>query len=1699
MKRLISAVMLALLLSATALAAQFDKTVKYSDGTFTDVAGDAWYASDVISAYEFGLVNGVGQNKFNPTGTVTVAQAVTLASRLNAVYNNAKIPDKSGEWYQGYVDYAMEKGIIAKDEFDSYTRAAKRIEVARLLAKSLPAEYFSQINKVYNIPDVKADNDSYNELILLYRAGIAMGSDVFGTFNPDTNITRAEFSALINRVATPDIRVKRSFDVMPKQDSGMLADATYMAYGSIFSLPNGWQCDNKNVEFIKDGKIDPTITDNSKEEYTRLYRDIGKVNSGRLITEVYVHICSEDDGIYLGFTDENKNLVAGIATQNGYFALKGKNTVKTDIAAATKDPVEYAILLFTDFDNKEMYAYINGKLTQTVEIDPAASVSSMSIGSTPSGTGIAIPSHVRIYNNYAFAETFAVSSSMTDKSIYTMDVSGNISVEEYTSESSKDNHSAKIDAKKGQESSASKTFARIYEKGIFESYILLPQNLNGAYFTLTSGGNEVVKVVSKDGAWYAGDTKLRNYTENVWQTLRIETDTSAKKALIKICGKKAGEVAISADYIDGIKIGINPDKDGIMWFDDIKAGMSVDHDDYTPVPKANNNGGYNIGIYVCNLWHDAVTREGWQAVTPFPELEPYLGFYDEGSPEVADWEIKMMAEHGIDFQHVCWYTPNTVVNEPIKKTTTSYAALHDGYFNAKYSDMVKFCLLWENEGNARGGSLEKFKEYYWKYWKEYYFSDSRYEVLDNKPVMSVWNYDNFIQFFGGLENAKEAVAFMREDIKTLGFDDIIIIGGGLTVRNEKAESLGFDATYYVHYAQAGSSAEHQINTLKDAVGTDMHTIPTVAVGHNDIGRNDTRSSLISLEGHKQVAEYIRDGYLASKKTGTWKDKTLFVSNWNEYSEGHYLLPSGDFGYGYLENIKDVFTDDKSDHTALDVKPTASQKERITKMSPLTYTPIRIFRLENASSQITYAPVKTWDFKTDEAINDWNYSNVNPPEKTADGIKIRGLTADPQMLTKSLSVSLASKPVLHVRLKVSEASVMDVFFATTDSMQYEFETKRKSIPVQTQGEFVDYYIDFSDNPAWTGELYGLRIDAVRHTGEFEVALVELLDVVSTGAAVKANGNEMQFDFPTAYTSDGDVEVTANPRLGFFTMLNLHHSYNRFTGKLLIESKSHSVTLTVGSDKAIVDGNETELGYTFSLRDGLPVIRLNKLCEMLGFKVSLKNDVMDIVSTDTVHSDSPLKKDYYGWDFDNTGNTEGWYSRLSPLTVANGNMYINNSIQDDMQMYIDDGILIDASAYKKLKVGMYVKPEDVEGKYFQMFFHSGDALTEEKSVKYYYDPSLIKEGELFEFEIDLSKNPKWVGKIKFLRIDVCSAKLECAIDYIHFVSDQASLSSESYEVVKRYDFDSASEGNLFVPTNCTASVSDSCLNLTNTTTTDQNALLKEVGISASDFDTVKVGIRADVANMSNRKFEVFFTTDTKPGLTAEMSIGVNYNLTGVQDGEIIELTFNMKSNKDWNGTITMLRFDPFNAIADSHIDYIVLCKNTAQETGTDTGNTGNQNPQQPAQPTQSPAGTVFAYEFNSEADIKDCTPYNVDYFAVENGMLTMKYPTSPDVNFMFRNLNIDASKATKVTVGIKVNKEAMTDRFMQVFFTTSAAPDLTAEKSVMHNYDASKLVDGEIYEATFDMTTNADWKGIVTGLRIDPFNYASEAYIDYIRLS
>ncbi|MBQ8758751.1 MAG: S-layer homology domain-containing protein, partial [Clostridia bacterium] len=79
-KKALLGIALSGLLCASASAA-FVKTNTYADGQFTDVGNDAWYASEVKNTYELGLMNGISGGLFDPEGNVTVAEAITMASR----------------------------------------------------------------------------------------------------------------------------------------------------------------------------------------------------------------------------------------------------------------------------------------------------------------------------------------------------------------------------------------------------------------------------------------------------------------------------------------------------------------------------------------------------------------------------------------------------------------------------------------------------------------------------------------------------------------------------------------------------------------------------------------------------------------------------------------------------------------------------------------------------------------------------------------------------------------------------------------------------------------------------------------------------------------------------------------------------------------------------------------------------------------------------------------------------------------------------------------------------------------------------------------------------------------------------------------------------------------------------------------------------------------------------------------------------------------------------------------------------------------------------------------------------------------------------------------------------------------------------------------------------------------------------------
>ena len=186
----------------------------YSPNQFTDVDENMWYGyyrqGAVAKAFEYELMSGNSPTTFNPTGNITIAEAITVASRVHSFYTTGQqveftpIPD--APWFQGNVNYAIDNGIIGAGDFTDYSKAATRAEMAYIFSRSIPAPEFAVQNTVNILPDVNSSTPYYSAILMMYKAGVVGGDDGTGAFRPGDNINRAEAAAIISRVILPATR-----------------------------------------------------------------------------------------------------------------------------------------------------------------------------------------------------------------------------------------------------------------------------------------------------------------------------------------------------------------------------------------------------------------------------------------------------------------------------------------------------------------------------------------------------------------------------------------------------------------------------------------------------------------------------------------------------------------------------------------------------------------------------------------------------------------------------------------------------------------------------------------------------------------------------------------------------------------------------------------------------------------------------------------------------------------------------------------------------------------------------------------------------------------------------------------------------------------------------------------------------------------------------------------------------------------------------------------------------------------------------------------------------------------------------------------------------------------------------------------------------------------------------------------------------
>ncbi|MBR4614775.1 MAG: glycoside hydrolase family 99-like domain-containing protein, partial [Kiritimatiellae bacterium] len=156
-----------------------------------------------------------------------------------------------------------------------------------------------------------------------------------------------------------------------------------------------------------------------------------------------------------------------------------------------------------------------------------------------------------------------------------------------------------------------------------------------------------------------------------------------------------------------------------------------------------------------------------------PERKPLLGWYDEGNPEVIDWQIKWAVEHGISSFCVDWYW-----NKGFRRLEHWVK----GYYKARYRKYLKWYMMYANH-NQPGSHSTSDQIAVTKYWIENYFNTLEYYTIDGKPVVCYWNADNLDRDFIAEAAAKgeelnvgdgirRAFAISEKMVKEAGFPGI---------------------------------------------------------------------------------------------------------------------------------------------------------------------------------------------------------------------------------------------------------------------------------------------------------------------------------------------------------------------------------------------------------------------------------------------------------------------------------------------------------------------------------------------------------------------------------------------------------------------------------------------------------------------------------------------------------------------------------------------------------------------------------------------------------------------------------------------------------------------------------------------------------------------------------------------------------------
>ncbi len=337
---------------------------------------------------------------------------------------------------------------------------------------------------------------------------------------------------------------------------------------------------------------------------------------------------------------------------------------------------------------------------------------------------------------------------------------------------------------------------------------------------------------------------------------------------------------------------------------------------YVPEPKPVKSE-YEIGALYFPGWYQG---HSWSRVwNRCPVRRPLLGWYNESSPEVIDWQIKWSVENGIQYYLVDWYwnKGNQHLEHWIK-----------GFQQAKYKSYLKWAMMWANHNGPGSHSLEDQAKVT-QYWIDNYFNTPEYYCIDGKPVVMIWSPAGMdrdvieIEKKNGHElkrgeGVKALLDLSRKMARKAGFKGIYFVAMKWPEASTDAADIqwladaGFEMTSIYHFMDDGGKAVTRRKfsfdlvveaskpfwEKRNATGI-LPFLPNLSTGWDDRPWND--HCWIAERTPEKFAELCRQFKRFSKQSGI---KRAVLAPVNEWGEGSYAEPCREFGFGMYEAVRD---------------------------------------------------------------------------------------------------------------------------------------------------------------------------------------------------------------------------------------------------------------------------------------------------------------------------------------------------------------------------------------------------------------------------------------------------------------------------------------------------------------------------------------------------------------------------------------------------------------------------------------------------------------------------------------------------------------------------------------------------------------------------------------------------------------------------